>query len=133
MRALNEVVRLLDRVADGDLGIAIRARATTRWRLFGAFERMKGGLTRTVRQVLSSSDSVNVGARQIGPAISTCRRAPSSSRPRSSRRPRACRTERHRHAHAESARTRVSLAGERRQLATRGGEMVRGVVSTMNG
>jgi methyl-accepting chemotaxis protein len=135
VRPLNEVVRLLDRVADGDLGIAIpRAGDNEVGRLFGAIERMKGGLTRTVRQVLSSSDSVNVGARQIAAgnldlSSRTEQQSAALEETAASMQELSATVTRN----AENARTASSLAGEAAQLATRGGEMVRGVVSTMNG
>ncbi|AJK50155.1 methyl-accepting chemotaxis protein [Burkholderia plantarii] len=135
VRPLNEVVRLLDRVADGDLGIAIpRAGDNEVGRLFGAIERMKGGLTRTVRQVLSSSDSVNVGARQIAAgnldlSSRTEQQSAALEQTAASMQELSATVTRN----AENARTASSLAGEAAQLATRGGEMVRGVVSTMNG
>nr|WP_242468386.1 methyl-accepting chemotaxis protein [Burkholderia plantarii] len=93
---------------------------------------MKGGLTRTVRQVLSSSDSVNVGARQIAAGnldLSSHRAAVAAlEQTAASMQELSVTVTRN----AESAAPPSSLAGGGAAGDARG-EMVRGVVSTMNG
>jgi methyl-accepting chemotaxis protein len=134
VRPLTEAVSLLDKVADGDLTISIAATGSNEvGRLLVAIARMKEGLTRTVRQVLTSSDSVNVGAQEIAAgnldlSSRTEQQSAALEETAASMKELTSTVTNN----AENARAASSLADDAAQLATRSGEVVRSVVSTMN-
>ena len=135
IRPLTEAASLLGRVADGDLTIGAKTAAGNNevGRLFAAIARMQEGLTRTVLQVRISSDAVNLGAQEIAAGNMDL----------------SSRTEQQSAALEETAASMEELtstvthnsdnAGEARQLASnaadlaiRSGDVVQGVVATMN-
>ena len=94
---------------------------------------MKEGLTRTVRQVLTSSDSVNVGAQEIAAGnldlSSRTEQQSAALEETAASMKELTSTVTH---NADNARAASSLANDAAQLATRSGDVVRSVVSTMN-
>lgn len=134
LRPLTSAADLLDQVALGDLTISIPEGGDNEvGRLFVAMARMRDGLTKTVRQVLNGSSSVNVGAREIAAGnldLSSRTEEQSSALEETSGGMRELTSTVTRS--AENANTARSLAESAADLATRGGVVVRGVVSTMN-
>ncbi|WP_414441915.1 methyl-accepting chemotaxis protein [Burkholderia sp. 22PA0106] len=134
VRPLEDAAQLLGKVADGDLDLSIPAGGNNEvGRLLAAIARMQSGLTRTVRQVLSSSDSVNVGAKEIAAGnldLSSRTEEQSAALEETAASMKELTDTVTRN--ADNARTASSLASEAAQLATRGGDMVGSVVTTMN-
>ncbi|WP_118179166.1 methyl-accepting chemotaxis protein [Paraburkholderia phosphatilytica] len=134
VRPLTEAARLLDKVADGDLTIAIAAAGNNEvGRLLVAITRMKEGLARTVRQVLSSSDSVNVGAQEIAAGnLDLSSRTEQQSAALEETAASMKQLTSTVASNAENARAASTLASDAAQLAMRSGDVVRSVVTTMN-
>jgi len=131
---LNEAVTVLSRVAEGDLAVHVETGGRNELgRLLAAVARMRESLVNTVRQVRSSSDSVNTGAHEIASGnldLSTRTEQQSASLEKT-----AASMEQMTSTvsnNSESARQASALASNAADLASRGGEVVRGVVATMD-
>jgi methyl-accepting chemotaxis protein len=131
---LNEAVGVLMRVAEGDLAVQVTTGGRNELgRLLSAVARMRESLVQTVRQVRSSSDSVNTGAHEIASGnldLSSRTEQQSASLEKT-----AASMEQMTSTvtnNSENARQASALASSAADLATRGGEVVRGVVSTMD-
>jgi methyl-accepting chemotaxis protein len=131
---LNEAVGVLMRVAEGDLAVQVTTGGRNELgRLLSAVARMRESLAQTVRQVRSSSDSVNTGAHEIASGnldLSSRTEQQSASLEKT-----AASMEQMTSTvtnNSENARQASALASSAADLATRGGEVVRGVVSTMD-
>jgi methyl-accepting chemotaxis protein len=131
---LTEAASLLGQVADGDLTIGVSAAGTNEvGRLFAAIARMQVGLTRTVRQVRISSDSVNLGAHEIAAGnldlSSRTEQQSAALEETAASMEQLTSTVTH---NSESARQATSLASNAADLAVRSGDVVHGVVATMS-
>ncbi|WP_197387647.1 methyl-accepting chemotaxis protein [Ralstonia pseudosolanacearum] len=131
---LNDAVDVLTRVAEGDLSVQVRAGGRNELgRLLSAVARMRASLLQTVRQVRSSSDAVNTGAHEIASGnldLSSRTEQQSASLEKT-----AASMEQMTSTvtnNSENARQASALAASAADLASRGGEVVRGVVSTMD-
>ncbi|CAJ0797902.1 Methyl-accepting chemotaxis protein I [Ralstonia condita] len=131
---LNEAVEVLTRVAEGDLAVQVKAGGRNELgRLLAAVARMRESLVNTVRQVRSSSDSVNTGAHEIASGnldLSSRTEQQSASLEKT-----AASMEQMTSTvtnNSESARQASALASNAADLASRGGEVVLGVVATMD-
>ncbi len=134
LQPLTAAADLLDQVALGDLTISIPDGGNHEvGRLFVAMARMRDGLTSTVRHVLHGSSAVNVGAREIAAGnqdLSSRTEEQSAALEETAEGIRELSSTVTRS--AENANTARALAEGAADLATRGGGVVRGVVSTMN-
>ncbi|MGR0114927.1 methyl-accepting chemotaxis protein [Ralstonia pseudosolanacearum] len=131
---LNDAVDVLTRVAEGDLSVQVREGGRNELgRLLSAVARMRASLLQTVRQVRSSSDAVNTGAHEIASGnldLSSRTEQQSASLEKT-----AASMEQMTSTvtnNSENARQASALAASAADLASRGGEVVRGVVSTMD-
>ncbi|WP_296224884.1 methyl-accepting chemotaxis protein [Ralstonia sp. UBA689] len=131
---LSEAVAVLTRVAEGDLSAQVKAGGRNELgRLLSAVARMRESLVNTVRQVRSSSDSVNTGAHEIASGnldLSSRTEQQSASLEKT-----AASMEQMTSTvtnNSESARQASALASNAADLASRGGDVVRGVVATMD-
>ncbi|MGV2287156.1 methyl-accepting chemotaxis protein [Trinickia sp. YCB016] len=131
---LTEAASLLDQVADGDLTIAIASAGNNEvGRLHAAIARMKEGLTGTMRRVLDSSGSVNISAHEIAAGnmdLSSRTEEQSAALEQTSASMKEL-TETVT-LNAQSARQASSLASDAAEIAMKSGDVVRGVVTTMN-
>ncbi len=134
MTPLNDAVDVLTRVAEGDLSVQVREGGRNELgRLLSAVARMRASLLQTVRQVRSSSDAVNTGAHEIASGnldLSSRTEQQSASLEKT-----AASMEQMTSTvtnNSENARQASALAASAADLASRGGEVVRGVVSTMD-
>lgn len=131
---LNDAVGVLTRVAEGDLSVQVKEGGRNELgRLLSAVARMRASLLQTVRQVRSSSDAVNTGAQEIASGnldLSSRTEQQSASLEKT-----AASMEQMTSTvtnNSENARQASALAASAADLASRGGEVVRGVVSTMD-
>ncbi|UZF23840.1 methyl-accepting chemotaxis protein [Ralstonia pseudosolanacearum] len=131
---LNDAVDVLTRVAEGDLSVQVRDGGRNELgRLLSAVARMRASLLQTVRQVRSSSDAVKTGAHEIASGnldLSSRTEQQSASLEKT-----AASMEQMTSTvtnNSENARQASALAASAADLASRGGEVVRGVVSTMD-
>ncbi|WP_227461292.1 methyl-accepting chemotaxis protein [Cupriavidus pauculus] len=131
---LNRACELIMRVADGDLSIAVpKAGRNEIGQLLDALARMQHGLTQTVAKVRAGSDAVTIGAREI--AAGNTDLSSRTEQQSSALEETAASMEQLTSTvgnNAESATRASGLARDAADLATRGGEVVRGVVKTMN-
>ncbi len=131
---LNEAVTVLTRVAEGDLAVQVKAGGRNELgRLLSAVARMRESLVNTVRQVRSSSDSVNTGAHEIASgnldlSSRTEQQSASLEKTAASMEQMTSTVSNN----SDSARQASALASNAAELASRGGEVVRGVVATMD-
>jgi methyl-accepting chemotaxis protein len=131
---LAEAVELLTKVADGDLRIAPNNGGRNEiGQLFAAIARMGEGLSRTVRQVRTSSDAVNLGAHEIAAGnldlSSRTEQQSAALEETAASMEQLTATVGNNSEHAQQANALASSAAD---LAAGSGEAVRGVVSTMN-
>jgi methyl-accepting chemotaxis protein len=131
---LNRACELIMRVADGDLTIVVpKAGRNEIGQLLDALARMQHGLTQTVAKVRAGSDAVTIGAREI--ATGNTDLSSRTEQQSSALEETAASMEQLTSTvgnNAESATRASGLARDAADLATRGGEVVRGVVKTMN-
>jgi len=131
---LHQACDLIMRVADGDLTIKVpEAGRNEIGQLLRALSRMQTGLTQTVAKVRAGSDAVTIGAREIAAGntdLSSRTEEQSSALEQT-----AASMEQLTSTvanNAESATRASGLARNAADLASRGGEVVRGVVQTMS-
>ncbi|MDF3833109.1 methyl-accepting chemotaxis protein [Cupriavidus basilensis] len=133
VRPLAAAAEHLGRVAEGDLSQrAAAAGGNEVGRVLTAVARMQEALIRTVTQVRASSDSVNIGAREI--AAGNTDLSSRTEQQSASLEQTAASMEQLTSTvsnNTESARQASTLAAEAARLAMRGGDDVRGVVQTM--
>ena len=134
VKPLIDAAVLLDKVANGDLTVTIAGAGNNEvGRLLLSITRMKTGLTHTVRQVLNSSDSVNVGAQEIAAGnLDLSSRTEEQSAALEETAASMDELTSNVARNAESTKEASALANTAADLATRSGNVVRGVVSTMN-
>ncbi|ABF11062.1 methyl-accepting chemotaxis protein [Cupriavidus metallidurans] len=131
---LHQACDLIMRVADGDLTIKVpEAGRNEIGQLLRALSRMQHGLTDTVAKVRAGSDAVTTGAREI--AAGNTDLSSRTEQQSSALEQTAASMEELTSTvanNAESATRASGLARDAADLASRGGEVVRGVVQTMS-